>query len=68
MSSAEYLRDQAERCMRLARACASNDLAQSLMDLASDYLERAAKLAQAPVVQQQQQQQQQQAQPKKEGE
>jgi hypothetical protein len=54
--------------MRLARACASNDLAQSLMDLASDYLERAAKLAQAPVVQQQQQQQQQQAQPKKEGE
>jgi hypothetical protein len=68
MSSAEYLRDQAERCMRLARACASNDLAQSLMDLASDYLERAAKLAQAPVVQQQQQQQQQQAQPKKDGE
>ena len=53
--------------MRLARACASNDVAQSLMDLAADYLERAAKLAQAPVVQQQQQQQQQ-AQPKKEGE
>jgi len=67
MSSAEYLREQAERCMRLARACASNDLAQSLMDLAADYLERAAKLSQAPVVQQQQQQQQQ-AQPKKDGE
>ena len=65
MSSAEYLREQAERCMRLARACASNDLAQSLMDLAADYLERAAKLSQAPVVQQQQQQQ---AQPKKDGE
>jgi hypothetical protein len=65
MSSAEYLRDQAERCMRLARACASNDLAQSLMDLAADYLERAAKLSHAPVVQQQQQQQ---AQPKTDGE
>jgi len=33
------------------------------MDLAADYLERAAKLSQAPVVQQQQQ-----AQPKKDGE
>ena len=66
MSSAEYLREQAERCMRLARGCASNDVAQSLMDLAADYLERAAKLGQEPVVQQQQQQQQ--TQPKKDGE
>ena len=40
--------------MRLARGCKSNDVAQSLMDLAADYLERAAKSGQAPVVQQQQ--------------
>jgi hypothetical protein len=66
MPGAEYLREQAERCMRLARGCASTDVAQSLMDLAADYLERAAKSVQAPVVQQQQQQQQ--AQSKKDGE
>jgi hypothetical protein len=66
MPSAEYLREQAERCMRLARGCGSNDMAQSLMDLAADYLERAAKSVQAPVVQQQQQQQQP-AQSKKDG-
>ena len=47
MSNAEELREQAERCRRLAAACVTPGLAESLMALAFDYLERAAKLDQA---------------------
>jgi hypothetical protein len=40
-----HLREQAARCMRLAKGCADSSVAESLMALAADYLERAAKLA-----------------------
>jgi|RhiMetStandDraft_4_1073278.scaffolds.fasta_scaffold1598899_1 hypothetical protein len=54
--SAQWLREQAERCLRLARAVTANDVADRLRALAADYLERATKLEGArPVTQQQQQ-------------
>jgi hypothetical protein len=62
MSDAEELRECAERCRRLAVGVTTPGLAESLLALALDYLERAAKLEVAQVIQQQQQ-----IQPKKEG-
>ena len=62
MSDAEELRVCAERCRRLAVGVTTPGLAESLLALALDYLERATKLDKvAPVMQQQQQ-----IQPKKE--
>jgi hypothetical protein len=52
--SAQDLRAQAERCIRLAMECATPSVSESLIALASDYFERAAKPA---AVQQQQQMQ-----------
>jgi hypothetical protein len=45
----DNLREQAARCMRLAKDCDNPAVAESLLDLAADYLERAAKLAGSPV-------------------
>jgi hypothetical protein len=50
----QWLREQAERCLRLARSVTANDIADRLRALAAEYLERATKLEQ-PVAQQQQQ-------------
>ena len=58
----ENLRAQAERCMRLAKGCPTPSVAEALLALAADYLERAANLASRPTTVQQQQQ----IQPKKE--
>jgi molecular chaperone GrpE (heat shock protein) len=44
----DNLREQAARCMRLAKDCANPAVAESLLALAADYLERAAKLAVSP--------------------
>jgi hypothetical protein len=62
----ERLRAQAERCLRLAKECSVPSVAETLLALAAEYLERAAKLAepaQSAVTQQQQQ-----IQPKPDGE
>jgi len=56
MSRVEELREQAERCRRLAVGATTPGLAESLLALALDYLERATKLDKvAPMMQQQQQ-------------
>ena len=44
MSDAEWMRDQAERCLRLARATNDPVLADRLMARAADYLESAQVL------------------------
>jgi hypothetical protein len=54
--SAQDLRAQAERCIRLAKECAAPSVSESLMALAADYFERAARLAARPAAVQQQQQ------------
>jgi hypothetical protein len=74
MTDAEWLRDQAERCLRLARSADDQALADSLMARAADYLESAQALERLAVPQsiapatlrQRPVQQQQQIQPKKE--
>jgi hypothetical protein len=54
--SVQWLREQAERCLRLARVCADTAIAESLKALAAEYFDRATKLeAEQPIVQQQQQ-------------
>jgi hypothetical protein len=53
MTDAEWLRDQAERCLRLARSADDPALADSLMARAADYLESAQaleRLAVAPSI------------------
>ena len=60
--SVEWLREQAERCLRLARAATTSDVAKTLRTLAAEYFDRATKLESQQVVQQQQQ-----IQPKNEG-
>jgi hypothetical protein len=77
MLEAQRLRDQAERCMRLARSASDQQVANTLTALATEYLEKAdaferqqAATPQRPTggpehAVQQQQQQQQQIQPKK---
>jgi hypothetical protein len=54
----ERLRAQAERCLRLAKECTTPSVSETLLALAAEYLERAAKLARPaqPAVTQQQQQ------------
>jgi hypothetical protein len=54
--SAQDLRAQAERCIRLAMECATPSVSESLIALASDYFERAARLAARPAAVQQQHQ------------
>jgi hypothetical protein len=58
--SAQDLRAEAERCMRLAKECSTPSVSERLMAVAAEYLERAAGRSVAPV------QQQQQIQPKEE--
>jgi hypothetical protein len=53
--SAQDLRAQAERCIRLAKECATPSVSESLKALAADYFERAARLSSKPTAQQQQQ-------------
>jgi hypothetical protein len=73
MTDAEWLRDQAERCLRLARSADDPALADQLKARAADYLESAQALERlaiapsiAPPTQPQQPvQQQQQIQPNK---
>ena len=62
----ERLRAQAERCLRLAKECPTQSVAETLLALAAEYLERAANLSKPaqPAVAQQQQQ----IQPKPDGE
>jgi hypothetical protein len=74
MTDAEWLRDQAERCLRLAHSADDPTLANSLKVRAADYLESAQaleRLAVAPSIApatpgQRPAQQQQQIQPKTE--
>ena len=74
MSDAEWMRDQAERCLRLARSAHDPVLADRLKARAADYLESAQVLERVavqrslpPATQRQQPaQQQQQIQPKTE--
>jgi hypothetical protein len=74
MSDAEWMRDQAERCLRLARSTNDPVLADRLMARAADYLESAQvleRVAGAPSITpatqgQRPAQQQQQIQPGKE--
>ena len=54
--SAQDLRVQAERCIRLAKECATPSVSASLMALAADYFERAAGRSARPATAQQQQQ------------
>jgi hypothetical protein len=56
--SVAYLRAQAEKCIRLARACTTASVSESLTDLAAEYLQRAQLMCEPEVVQQQQQQHQ----------
>ena len=55
--SVAYLRAQAEKCIRLARACTTASVSESLTDLAAEYLQRAQLVCEPEVVQQQQQNQ-----------
>jgi hypothetical protein len=57
MSTAEYFKEQAERCRRLAQRAASPVVARELLELAADFLRRATELepSGSPVAQQQQQ-------------
>jgi hypothetical protein len=57
MSTAEYFKEQAERCRRLAQRAASPVVARELLELAADFLRRATELESSgsPVAQQQQQ-------------
>jgi hypothetical protein len=72
MTDAEWLRDQAERCLRLAQSADDPALANSLKTRAADYLESAQaleRLAVPPSIppatpRQRPAQQQQQIQPK----
>jgi hypothetical protein len=57
-SEAQRLREQAERCLRLANAQTRNDVIRNLRALAADYLEAAQALERAEDNPQQQQQQQ----------
>ena len=74
MTDAEWLRDQAERCLRLAQSADDPALANSLKTRAADYLESAQaleRLAVPPSIppatpRQRPAQQQQQIQPKTE--
>jgi hypothetical protein len=47
MTEAEHLRDQAARCLRLARASTDKTVNERLTELAADYLERAQALEEA---------------------
>jgi hypothetical protein len=47
MTEAEHLRDQAARCLRLARASTDKTVIERLTELAADYLERAQALQEA---------------------
>ena len=44
MADAEYLRDQAERCLRLAKKTMASDVAEILRNLAMHYVEQAKAL------------------------
>jgi hypothetical protein len=48
MTEAEHLREQAERCLRLARASSDKTVVQRLSELAAEYLEQAQALEGAP--------------------
>ena len=50
------LRVQAERCMRLAKECPTPSVSEMLLELAAEYLERAAGPSARPATAQQQQQ------------
>lgn len=57
MSTKQYFLKQAERCLRIARAIPTRDVAERLKALAQEYLDRADALDKAkPTVGQQQQQ------------
>jgi len=60
----QYLREQAERCLRLARASTAADVASRLRALATEYFDRATKLE---TERSDATQQQQQIPPKREG-
>ena len=49
MTDAEWMRDQAERCLRLARSAHDPVLADRLMARAADYLESAQVLERVAV-------------------
>jgi hypothetical protein len=44
MTEAERLREQAERCLRLAKATTDRELAENLTTLAAEYLDSAQTL------------------------
>ena len=44
------LRAQAERCLRLAKACSDIRMCESLTAVAADSLERASQLASEPAI------------------
>jgi len=76
MSEAERLREQAERCIRLARDSLDRGFADMLMQLAAEYQGRALEIERSDLpsspapsqAQPVQQQQQQQPQPKNQDE
>jgi hypothetical protein len=41
MSEAHFLREQAEKCRRLADGVATNDVREALLEMAADYEARA---------------------------
>ena len=47
MTESEHLREQAARCLRLARSALASDVAQSMLKLASDYLALAREVEKA---------------------
>jgi hypothetical protein len=48
----DKLREQAARCVRMAKGCADAPVAESLLGLAAEYLARAARLAGSPEAEQ----------------
>jgi hypothetical protein len=54
MTEAERLREQAERCLRLAARTIASDLTEALQKLAADYLAQARALERADSGQRQQ--------------
>lgn len=45
---ATYLRDQAEKCRRLAKSLSSQDVASTLLGMALDYEKRAEEIDERP--------------------
>ncbi len=49
MANSTYFRQQVERCLRLARMCSDNTVAERLQQMATEFQEQADRLADAMV-------------------